>query len=97
MVYLSFQRPTLLIFLLALVIWTQADYVIDDSNTTVLHYTVDPAAHVKWGPFGGFTGEQLNLSLPNGSSINVDNHLGYNDTLWVVGTAFSVVISLITL
>jgi hypothetical protein len=60
---------------------TRATYFIDDSNTTVLHYAVDPAAHVKWGPFGGVIGEQLNLSLPDGSSIRVDNSLAYNDTL----------------
>lgn len=75
-------RATQLLTFLALLIIDRAQgYTIDDSNTTVLQYIVDPSASAKWGPFGGRGGQVLQFTLPNGTVVSVDNSLCYDGTL----------------
>jgi hypothetical protein len=75
-------RPWVAFFIITMSRLGAADYLIDDSNTTALQYSVGPSTQVTWGPFGSKSNaEQLVLGLSSGSSLSVDASSCYNKTL----------------
>ena len=81
MFLLFLLRPRLqLLPLVGIFASTRENYLIYDSNTTALQYTVDPAANVKWGPFGN-SSPVLTFFLSNGTGLNVNNSLCYDNTV----------------
>ena len=73
---LSLRSTVFLLILLVFAASVQADYLIDDSNTTIM-YSNNPGI-VKWVAFSNNT--EL-LGLPNGTSMVVNSSDCYNDTL----------------
>lgn len=70
-----------LLSLLAFVALSQADYTIDDTNTTVLLYSVSPTTTVKWGPFSPTEPLGLKVGWANNSFMTVNDELCYDKTL----------------